>query len=497
MSEHFDVLIIGAGLSGISAAWHVQNRCPSKSYAVLEARDDMGGTWNLFKYPGIRSDSDMYTLGFRFSPWNDSRTLADGPSILDYVHKTAANSGIDGHIKYRHKMVGAAWSNEDQRWTITVEHDGETVEYTSSFLFGCSGYYNYDEGYSPEFPGSADFQGQIVHPQHWPEDLDYKGKKVVVIGSGATAVTLVPAMAPDTAHITMLQRSPTYILSLPNENPIINGLRKVLPEKVAYPVARWMNIGQLIFSYQASRKFPRAARQLIMQQAKLQLPKGYDYKKHFGPKYNPWDERLCVVPNGDLYKTIRNGKADIVTDQIETFDETGIKLKSGKHLDADIIITATGLNLQFFGGIIPSVDGVPADLRSLTVYKGAMLTGIPNMAFTIGYTNASWTLKADLVSEYVCRLLNYMDENGYTTTVPELLDPTVEPLPFMEFTPGYVLRALEELPRQGSKHPWRLKQNYAYDIGMMRRSRVTEGMRFGKKKASAPSSSSEPVAVNS
>lgn len=496
MSEHFDVLIVGAGISGISAAWHIQDRCPTKTYAVLEARDDMGGTWNLFKYPGIRSDSDMYTLGFRFSPWNDSRTLADGPSILDYVHKTAANAGIDGHVRYRQKVVGAAWNTETQQWTVEVDHDGKTIEYTCSFLFCCSGYYDYDQGYSPEFPGVADFKGTVVHPQHWPEDLDYKGKKVVVIGSGATAVTLVPAMAPDTGHITMLQRSPTYIMSLPNENPIINGLRKILPPKVAYPIARWINIGQLIFSYQASRKFPRAARRIIMQQAKLQLPKGFDYKTHFGPKYNPWDERLCVVPNGDLYKAIRKGKADIVTDHIETFDETGIKLKSGKHLDADIIITATGLNLKFFCGVIPTVDGVPVDLPAQTVYKGAMLTGIPNMAFTIGYTNASWTLKADLVSEYVSRLLNYMDENGYVTAVPELADETLEKQPFMDFTPGYVLRALDELPKQGNKHPWRLKQNYAYDIGMMRRSRVTEGMRFGRKKtAAAPAS--ESVAVNS
>jgi monooxygenase len=485
MTEHVDVVIVGAGISGISAAWHLQERCPAKSYAVLESRDNLGGTWDLFKYPGIRSDSDMFSLGFRFRPWRSEKAIADGPSILSYLKETAADSGIDKHIRFRHKVVAADWSEAEKQWMLRVDRDGEEVEISCSFLFACSGYYNYDRGYAPQFPGSDEFEGPIVHPQHWPEDLDYQGKKIIVIGSGATAVTLIPALANSGAgHVTMLQRSPSYIGSLPDIDAFAARMMRTLPPKPAYLVSRWKNILFQWAQYRISRRFPNFMRNALMTMAKRRLPEGYDVEKHFGPRYKPWDERLCLAPNGDLFRAIRHGQADVVTDTIDRFTKTGIKLNSGEELRADIIITATGLNLRLFGGADILRNGAPVDLTETMAYKGMMLSGLPNMAFTIGYTNASWTLKADLVSEFVCRVLNYMDSNGYDTVVPEHPGDSVEERPLMDFTPGYVLRALDSLPKAGSRVPWRLKQNYLLDLGLIRHGKVDDhALHFSRHQA--------------
>jgi len=489
MTEHLDVVIVGAGISGVSAAWHLQDRCPAKSYAILERRDDLGGTWDLFKYPGIRSDSDMFTLGFRFKPWHSAKSIADGPSIKAYIKEAAVENGIDRHIRYRHRVVAADWSDADNRWTLTVENDGQQREVTCSFLFACSGYYNYDEGYSPTFVGAEDFAGTIVHPQHWPEDLDYQGKKIIVIGSGATAVTLIPALVNSgSGHVTMLQRSPTYIGSLPGVDPFAERANRLLPDRLARIANRWKAIAFSIFQYQLSRKAPAYMRRTLMTMAERRLPEGYDVEKHFGPRYNVWDQRLCLAPDGDFFRTIRHGKADVVTDTIDRFTKTGIKLTSGEELQADIIITATGLNMQLLGGVQPSRNGAPFDLTSLMTYKGCMFSGVPNFAITFGYTNASWTLKADLVSEFVCRLLNYMDAKGFDTVEPQHPGDDVDELPFMDFSPGYFQRAMHLLPKSGSRAPWRLKQNYFFDMRTIRHGKVDdEGLRFAKK--------TEPVAV--
>ncbi|BBZ30920.1 FAD-containing monooxygenase EthA [Mycolicibacterium madagascariense] len=485
MTEHLDVLIVGAGISGISAAWHLQNRSPSKTYAILERRENMGGTWDLFKYPGIRSDSDMFTLGFRFKPWTSAKSIADGPSILNYIKEAAAENGIDQKIRYRHQVTAAEWSDADNHWIVTVDTGTEEKTLTCSFLFATTGYYNYDQGYSPTFPGAEDFAGTIVHPQHWPEDLDYTGKKIVVIGSGATAITLIPSLVKGgSGHVTMLQRSPSYIGALPAVDPIAEQVNKYLPEKAAHFVNRWKAIIFSTAQYQLARKFPKYMRKTLLTMAQRRLPEGYDVEKHFGPRYNPWDERLCLAPNGDLFKTIRSGDADVVTDTIDTFVPEGIKLSSGEVLEADIIVTATGLNLRLFGGAAIRRNGEPVDLTKSMSYKGMMLSGMPNMAFTIGYTNASWTLKADLVSEFVCRVLNYMDANGFDTVVPEHPGNSVDERPLMDFTPGYVLRALDELPKAGSKAPWKLKQNYLLDVRMIRQGKVDdEALHFTKHRA--------------
>jgi monooxygenase len=485
MTEHLDVVIVGAGISGISTAWHLQDRCPSKSYAILERRENIGGTWDLFKYPGIRSDSDMFTLGFRFKPWESAKSIADGQSIWNYINEAADENGIRQHIRTGHRVISVDWSDAENRWTVTVEASGEQKQITASFLSVCSGYYNYDEGYSPEFAGAEDFQGTIVHPQHWPEDLDYAGKRVVVIGSGATAVTLIPALVNSGAgHVTMLQRSPTYIGSLPLIDPVAEQANRWLPARAAHVVNRWKAIVFSTGQYQLSRKFPAYMRKTLLTMAKRRLPEGYDVEKHFGPSYNVWDQRLCLAPGGDLFKTIRKGQADVVTDTIDRFTKTGIKLNSGEELPADIIITATGLNLQLFGGAAIRRNGTPVELTDLMAYKGMMLTDMPNMAFTIGYTNASWTLKADLVSEFVCRVLNYMDSQGFATVVPQHPGESVDERPLMDFTPGYVLRALDYLPKAGSVAPWRLKQNYLLDLQLIRRGRVDdEALHFSKKPA--------------
>lgn len=487
MNEHFDVVIVGAGISGISTAWHLQERCPSKSYVILERRENIGGTWDLFKYPGIRSDSDMFTLGFRFKPWTSAKSIADGPSIWNYINEAAVENGIDKHIRTGQQVVAADWSDTDNRWTVTVEADGEQKQITASFLSVCSGYYNYDEGYTPTFAGSEDFAGQIIHPQHWPEDLDYAGKKIVVIGSGATAVTLIPSLVNGGAgHVTMLQRSPTYIGSLPLEDPVAVQANKYLPKNVAHWVNRWKAIAYSTGQYQLARKFPAVFKRALREMATRRLPEGFDYDKHFSPRYNPWDERVCLAPNGDLFKAIRSGKADVVTDSIDRFTETGIKLASGEELAADIIITATGLNMQLFGGAKALRNGEPIDLPSTMCYKGLMLSGVPNMAITFGYTNASWTLKADLVSEFICRVLNYMDDNGFDRVEAQHPGASVGEEPFMDFTPGYFRRAMDSLPKSGSEAPWRLKQNYFIDLRTIRYGKVDEeSLHFTKHRAPA------------
>jgi len=485
MTEHFDVVIVGAGISGISTAWHLQDRCPSKSYVILERRENIGGTWDLFKYPGIRSDSDMFTLGFRFKPWESAKSIADGQSIWNYINDAAKESGIDKHIRTGQRVTSVDWSDADNRWTVNIETGGESQQITASFLSVCSGYYNYDEGYSPEFPGAADFAGQIIHPQHWPEDLDYAGKNVVVIGSGATAVTLIPSLVNGgVGHVTMLQRSPTYIGALPLEDSVAKQVNKYLPKHLAHFINRWKQIGYSTGQYQIARKFPSVFKKALRQMATRRLPEGFDYDKHFSPRYNPWDERVCLAPNGDLFKAIRSGKAGVVTDTIETFTATGIKLTSGEELQADIIVTATGLNMQLFGGATATRNGEPIDLPGTMCYKGLMLSGVPNMSITFGYTNASWTLKADLVSEFICRLLNYMDANGFDRVEPKHPGASVDEMPFMDFTPGYFRRAMDSLPKSGSEAPWKLKQNYFFDMRTIRYGKVDEeSLQFTKHRA--------------
>ncbi len=468
--HHLDVLVVGAGISGICAGYHLQDKCPDKSYAILEARGDIGGTWDLFRYPGIRSDSDMYTLGFRFRPWPDAKTIADGPAIRKYVRETARMYGIDERIRLHHRVVSASWSSAEARWVVEVERTDtdELLVLTCSFLFVCAGYYSYDRGYAPEFEGTERFRGEIVHPQEWPEGLDYAGKRVVVIGSGATAVTLVPAMADEAAHVTMLQRSPSYVISLPGRDPIANALRKVLPPRLVYPLVRWKNVLITMLSFQVSRRRPQVMKRVIRRRMEPLLPPGYDIDTHFGPRYNPWDQRLCLVPDGDLFEAIHAGRASIVTDRIATFTETGLRLESGAELEADLVVTATGLDVIPFGGIPMAVDGRPVHLPDTLTYKGMMLSDVPNMAFAIGYTNASWTLKCELTCEYVCRLLDHMDERGRSVATPRLRDPSVEPEPLIDFNSGYVLRGIGRFPRQGSKRPWRLYQNYALDLVALR-----------------------------
>jgi cation diffusion facilitator CzcD-associated flavoprotein CzcO len=498
-SEHVDVLIVGAGLSGIGAACHLQADCPGKSYAILEARERSGGTWDLFRYPGIRSDSDMFTLGYRFKPWREAKAIADGPTILDYIRETAREHGVEQHIRYQHRVVHASWSSEDARWTVEAERTdtGERVELTCRFLFGCTGYYRYDEGYTPHFEGSERFAGEIVHPQHWPEDLDYAGKCVVVIGSGATAVTLIPAMADRAAHVTMLQRSPSYVLSLPGRDPLADLIRRVLPPKAAYPIVRWKNVLLATALFQLSRRAPEFVKRLLRKGVEQRLPAGYDVDTHFAPTYNPWDQRLCLVPDGDLFEAISSGKASVVTDRIETFTERGIKLESGEELEADVIVTATGLNLLVLGGMTLSVDGRDVKPADTVGYKGMMLSGVPNMALTLGYTNASWTLKGDLCAGYVCRLLNHMDEHGYAYCTPRPLDPSLPTEPFIDLVSGYVLRSIDQLPRQGPKPPWRLHQNYPRDVVMLRYGSLDdEAIAFTRAEAGAASvSAKEPLAV--
>jgi len=494
--EHLDVLIVGAGLSGVGAGCHLRAERPGTSFAILEARGASGGTWDLFRYPGIRSDSDMFTLGYSFRPWREAKAIADGPAILDYIRDTALDHGVDERIRFHHRIVGAEWSSAESRWTVEVERTdmGETVRLTCGFLFACTGYYDYDEGYVPPFEGTERFGGRIVHPQLWPENLDYVGKRVVVIGSGATAVTLVPAMAERAASVTMLQRSPSYIVALPAVDPIAGFLRRLLPTRLAYPIVRWKNVLMTTLFYELSRRRPGLMRALIRLGVKRQLPPGYEVDTHFKPTYDPWDQRVCLVPDGDLFESLGKGEASIVTDHIESFTERGLKLASGDELEADIVVTATGLNLLALGGMSLAVDGREIDLSQAVGYKGIMFSGIPNFAVTLGYTNASWTLKADLAAHYVCRVLNHMDDRGYRRVVPTWREPSLPENSFIDLQAGYVLRSIEQFPKQGDETPWRLHQNYARDILMLKRGAVAdEALDFSG--ASSPRDAADRVAA--
>jgi monooxygenase len=497
MTEHVDVLIVGAGLSGVDAGYHLQRYLPGKSYAIFEARDCIGGTWDLFRYPGVRSDSDMYTLGYSFRPWRNDMSIGDGPSILSYVRDTAHAYGIDRQIRFHHKVTRAQWSSADATWTVEAERTdtGETVRVTCGFLFMCTGYYRYDEGYTPQFPGVERFGGQIVHPQFWTDNVDHAGKRVVVIGSGATAVTLVPALAPEASHVTMLQRSPSYVLSLPVEDPVLTAARWVLGARAAYALTRWKNVFATILLFQLSRRRPKTMKKLFRKLLEQQLPAGYDVDAHFTPAYNPWDQRLCLVPDGDLFQAISNGSVSIVTDRVKTFTESGIELESGSQLDADLVVTATGLNLLAIGGVELEVDGEPVAIRDRLVYKGMMLSGVPNFAFTFGYTNASWTLKADLTCKYVTRILRHMDANGHRQAAPHKRDESVTSLPFIDLTSGYVQRSIEHFPQQGSRKPWRLYQNYALDVLAMRLGSVQDSVIEFSSPRPVAAPAGEPVAA--
>lgn len=476
MTEHFDVVIVGAGISGIGAACHLRERCPERSYVIFEGRERIGGTWDLFRYPGIRSDSDMHTLGFRFEPWEEQAAIADGDAILEYLQRTATKHGVDQHIRLGHRVVRASWSSTESRWTLEATAGGEPVRVTCSFLFMCSGYYDYENGYTPDFPGVERFAGRVVHPQHWPADLDYAGRRIVVIGSGATAVTLVPELAKQAAHVTMLQRSPTYILSRPREDRIANALRRALPRQLAYGVTRWKNVLVAQAFYQLSRRLPARVKQVLVEGVRRQLGPDFDIETHFTPRYDPWDQRVCLVPDGDLFEVIRDGRASVVTDHIESFTEHGIRLRSGEELPADIIVTATGLRLLVLGKVEIVVDGKTVEFAKAMTYKAMMFSDVPNLALAFGYTNASWTLKADLTSEYVCRLLEHMRRHGYQVCVPRSHDPSVSEEPFLDFTSGYVERALAELPKQGSRAPWKLRQNYLLDVVSLRHGDVDDGV---------------------
>ena len=473
--EHFDVLIIGAGISGIGAAYHLQRDCPTRTYVILEGREALGGTWDLFRYPGIRSDSDMFTLVYSFRPWTEAKAIADGPSILKYLQGAVEDYGIGPHIRYGHKVSAAQWDSATSRWTVQASGaDGGPVQFTCNFLFCCTGYYNYAAGYTPEFAGVSDYQGALVHPQHWPQDLDYAGKQVVVIGSGATAMTLVPEMAKRAAKVTMLQRSPTYVVSRPAEDALANWLRAHLPAKLAYSLVRWRNVLLQQFFFNLARKNPEKTKERLVGLVREALGPDFDVETHFTPRYKPWDQRLCLIPDDDLFNAIKAGKAEVVTDQIDAFTADGLRLASGQTLSADVVVTATGLDLQSLGGLELSVDGAPVNVAQCFSYKGMMYSDVPNLASSFGYTNASWTLKCDLTCEYVCRLLNYMDAHGYSECRPLNKDPELTPAPWLDFSSGYVQRALDRLPKQGSKAPWKLHQNYALDMLALRLSPVAD-----------------------
>jgi monooxygenase len=471
--EHFDVIVVGAGLSGIGAAWHLQKRCPGKSYAILEGRAAMGGTWDLFRYPGIRSDSDMFTLGYNFKPWLGEKSIADGWSIREYIAETALENGIDRHIRYDHKVVSADWSSADARWTLTL---ATGVKMTAGWVMMCSGYYRYDAGHTPDFPGIAAFKGTVIHPQFWPEDLDYAGKKVIVIGSGATAMTLVPAMAATAGHVTMLQRSPTYVASVPSKDPVAQRLRKMLPRGLAYRAVRLKNVLVSMTMFWLVRKNPGPAKQRLVGMVRDALGPDYDVEKHFTPHYNPWDQRVCAVPDADLFDAIKAGTVSIATDTIETFTETGVKLASGDVLNADIVVTATGLEMQLMGGAQLFVDSVKVEMPKTMIYKGMMIGGVPNLSYVIGYNNASWTLKADLSSAHACRILNYMDARKYVQVIPKLDPAEMSDGNFFGLTSGYLTRAQSYVPKQGLRHPWKVHHNYARDYASLMLGKVDDGV---------------------
>jgi cation diffusion facilitator CzcD-associated flavoprotein CzcO len=484
--ECFDVLIMGAGLSGIDAAYHLQRHCPKKSYIILEQRQRVGGTWDLFRYPGVRSDSDMMTMGYAFRPWTSPKSIAPGDDIRNYIADTARDEGIDRHIRFRHRIERAAWSSQEAMWTVTAvrqEFDGSetTVTLKCNFLFSRAGYYRYSSGYLPEFPDAGRFKGRIVHPQAWPEDLNYAGKRVIIIGSGATAVTLLPALARTAGHVTMLQRSPTYIVSKPEQDTVANALRRVLPARWAYGLSRWKNIGYMIYVYQLAQFFPNFVKTGIIKMIRKELGSDYDVATHFTQRYNPWEQRLCLAPDSDLFRAIKAGRASVVTDQIDRFTEKGIRLQSGCELEADIVVTATGLVLQAFGGADLTVDGRKVELGKTLAYKGVMFSGVPNLAAVFGYINSSWTLKADLICSHVCRLLKTMDRKRARQVTPRNRNEAAV-TPFVKkFTPGYMERGLASWPKQGAKAPWRVYQNYIRDLVSLKWSPVAnEALEFSK-----------------
>ena len=464
--NHFNVIVVGAGISGIGAGYYLQKKCPNKSFVILEGRDNIGGTWDLFRYPGIRSDSDMNTMGFRFKPWMGVKSIADGASILSYLHETVKENDLNKKIHFNQWVNEASWSSRDSQWTVQVENKKtqELQDFTCDFLFLCGGYYNYEEGYTPHFTGRENFLGQIIHPQKWPKNLDYKNKKVVVIGSGATAVTIIPTMAEEAAHVTMLQRSPTYFLSAPDEDPVGNFLRKFISSKLTYKLVRWKNIRFQWWFFQKCRKFPKKVKEFLIKQVREELGPNYDIETHFTPKYNPWEQRMCLVPNGDFFNAINAGKASVITDHIDRFTKKGIKLKSGGEVEADLIVTATGLNLEVCNGIKLEVDNNEVDISKTMTYKGMMFSDVPNLVATFGYTNASWTLRADLTSEYVCRLLNFMDKKGYANCCPRTAEHVEPEGDWLDFTSGYVKRSMHKFPKQGSRDPWRNTQNFPKDV---------------------------------
>ena len=493
---HLDVLIVGAGVSGIGAACHLTRESPGKTYAILERRQRIGGTWDLFRYPGIRSDPDMFTFGYAFLPWHETRVLADGPSIRRYLEETAAEYGVGEHIRFGLTVLRSSWSSEDARWTVEArnERTGRRQRFTAGYLVVATGYYDYDRGYRPEFPGEERFGGQLIHPQHWPDDLDYAGKRVLIIGSGATAITLVPAMAEQAAHVTMLQRSPTYVMSLPAEDKISVALRRVLPDSVVWRMARRRNVLLQRTLYKLSRSRPDAVRKLMLKGVERQLAGAGDLAD-FTPRYDPWDQRLCVVPDGDLFRVIRAGKADVVTDRIETFTETGVRLASGRELEADVVVAATGLQLQLMGGAELEVDGEPVRVNERVTYKGVLLEGVPNASIIFGYTNASWTLKADIACEYTCRLINYMDRHGYVQAVARATDADRANDSVMGvLAAGYVQRADDRLPRQGTRGPWKVRNDYLRDAPVLRSGAIEDGvLQFSRAAVPEPEGAEVPV----
>jgi cation diffusion facilitator CzcD-associated flavoprotein CzcO len=470
-----DVLIVGGGLSGVGAACHLRMKCPGNSFLVLEGRDAIGGTWDLFRYPGIRSDSDMHTLGYAFRPWTGRKSITDGESIRDYIRDTAEAYGVTDRIRLRHRVNRASWSSADSCWTVDVDAAGEAKVLRARFLYMCSGYYDYERGYLPEFPGIDRFGGTVIHPQHWPEDLDYRAKRIVVIGSGATAVTLVPELAKTAAHVVMLQRSPSYVVSRPSEDAIARRLRRVLPAGLAQRLTRWKNVGLGLFFYTLARRRPEKTREAILKGVREALGPGYDVGTHFTPRYNPWDQRLCLVPDNDLFEAIKAGTASVVTGEIEGFEETGIRLRSGETIAADIVVTATGLNMKLMGGVALDVDGTPVSIARTLGYKGTMFSDVPNLFYAFGYTNASWTLKIDLTADYVCRLINFMDQRGYAVCTPRR-DPEAGEEAMVDFSSGYIQRSLDQLPKQGRKAPWKLRQNYFLDMADLRLRPIEDGV---------------------
>ncbi|WP_102145499.1 flavin-containing monooxygenase [Mycobacterium hubeiense] len=483
--DYTDVLIIGAGISGIGAAYRIHEKNPNLSYTVLERRERLGGTWDLFRYPGIRSDSDIFTLCFPWEPWTRPEMIADGEHIWQYLADTARKHGIDKHIRFNTHVRSADWDSGTDTWTVRTEQEGAEKTYRARFLFFGTGYYNYDEPYRPEFPGIDDFTGDVIHPQHWPESFDYTGKRLVVIGSGATAVSMIPTLTEKAGHVIMLQRTPSYMISATKVEPPAVTLRKVLPLRAAHWIVRWRNalVGSLLWL--VARKAPEFTKRMLRRIAERNLPEGYDIDTHFNPPYNPWDQRLCFILSADLYKAIARGDVDVVTDHVDHMDATGIVLKSGRHLDADVIITATGLQLQALGGIELSVDGERVNPHDRFLYRRHMLEDVPNAAWCVGYTNASWTLGADLTAQSVAKLLAYMDSHGYTHAYPHRGDIEMPEQPAFNLKSGYVLRALDVLPKSGTRRPWMLSHNFLRDALAHPFEDIEESMVFGRVPAAA------------